>query len=146
MRPVGLVGRKQIDISTECIDIGQSMGAIRDAINKKDRTGSMDKISNCTDRIDFSNDVGAMCHGDEMHLFVKQRPQIIKGKSPAIRVNRPDADIHVVFGKAMPGACIGLMFLREIMTASPGFIFLRNPAQGHRCSAMLKARTSLHLH
>ena len=77
MRPIGLVGREQIDVRPQIANIRKPMRGVRYAVHADKCTSRVGNRSDLGDRVNLSHHIGTMRETDQTHFFVQHVFQIL---------------------------------------------------------------------
>ena len=112
MRPIGLVGREEIDIRPKRGDIGQAVRRVGDAVDDGQRPGPPGGLADRGDIVDLADDVRAMRESNKPDLAVRhQGRQACRIEMPGLGVDLPLADLDPLALKPPPEARIRLVIL-----------------------------------
>ena len=110
MRPVGLVGREQIDIRAKRADIGKSVRRIGYAVDADNRTSVMRQARDCRHIVDLANHVGTMRKTKQLGP-VQQWLQVRRIEMPGLCIHLPFAHLDARLRKPPPRARVGFVIL-----------------------------------
>jgi len=106
-----LIGREQVDVGAERLDIRQAVRRRGDAVDDRDRAGGARLGGDLGHRVDLADDVGGVGEGDDAGLFRQQVIEPRRVEVPGLRIDPPFAHHDAGFGQAPPDAGIGLVIL-----------------------------------
>ncbi len=111
MRPVNLVGAKQIEIRIQVFDVDRTVRRKGDAVQAHQRSGVVRLRDDCLGIVDAAGQVGTVGKADQPGSFTQQRFQIVEHQFASFRMEPPLLDCNAVFRQTPPSAAVRLVIL-----------------------------------